>query len=424
MIVRQGGRVRGSTPAFKAARLPRSPRMGTGFLRAVATLIAAMGFAARAPADTTRLAPDVPQIPRQSPTTSAPVTLAASGGHATTQKRGKAGPGCPALYPRGTIDFGGLNPAIEGRPSASQFRAGDVVEIDPLNMDRDAARELIADLQSRGARVSIYLVGGHCVFGRLDDCDTLQAKGVRLGPTGSWNWDSEEKRILDIAHPAVLERIRAGARLGWDLGANYIRVDNLHYPAGSEGERTPRQMKILIEMLLALEDELRADRTIPPERVTGLVAHNNLEAWEHLLKTRQIRRPPGLMTSERTAQLAYKGQRYKGDGLMKAGRLRPTEVREIIAGSRMAVSLGIPYTVAEFDVSHDLGGSRGSTYRLPQAYVEELGRLPGITEVLVIPDESHYVGRGTSRRGTGPSVLAGAPFPAGSDRHAAACLRR
>ena len=57
-------------------------------------------------------------------------------------------------------------------------------------------------------------------------------------------------------------------------------------------------------MAYDIEDRLRAESIIEPERVTGLVAHNNLTTWEQLITQGRIRRPPSFLTSERTAQLA------------------------------------------------------------------------------------------------------------------------
>jgi hypothetical protein len=88
-----------------------------------------------------------------------------------------------------------------------------VVQIDPKTMF--AAQAYIGELQSLGVRVSIYLVGGHCEIGA--DCDQL-GKGVRLGSTGSWNWDKTERRILDITHRTVLVRLAAGSITDGDWG--------------------------------------------------------------------------------------------------------------------------------------------------------------------------------------------------------------
>jgi hypothetical protein len=329
---------------------------------------------------------------------------------------------CPALYPAGVVKFTGLNPAIERKRALSNFASGEVVEIDPLTMPEAEGRQFIADLQALGARVSIYLVGGHCVFGWASDCNDLA--GVRLGPTGSWNWDKEEKRILDITHPLVIERLRKGAETGWRLGANYIRVDNLHYPAGATDERTAEQMKVVFDALHKVEDQLRRERVIPPDRSTGVVAHNNLEIWEKLIRSGQLKRPPVLLTSERTGQLAFKGQGYKGDTLLKAGSLKPEDVGEIAAGSRIARALGVPYTIVEFAVSHDLGGQPGKTYDLPPAYVDQLARVSGVTEVVVMPSEANYVGRGQVIAGDGPRHLPLTSHPANAGKIAMTCMQQ
>lgn len=134
-----------------------------------------------------------------------------------------------------TIKFSGLYPAIEGKIPLSNFAAGQVVEIDPKTMPEEEARAYIAAIKSLGGRVSIYLIGGHCELG--PDCDGLRER-VTLGSTGSWNWNMTERRILDITHPLVLARLAAGIENGWRLGANYIRIDNLHHPAGSKHPRT------------------------------------------------------------------------------------------------------------------------------------------------------------------------------------------
>ena len=49
-------------------------------------------------------------------------------------------PACPALYAGGTVAFTGLFPAIEGRMDVSNFRPGQIVEIDPATMPEADAR--------------------------------------------------------------------------------------------------------------------------------------------------------------------------------------------------------------------------------------------------------------------------------------------
>ncbi|HET7253240.1 MAG TPA: hypothetical protein VFJ46_05705, partial [Xanthobacteraceae bacterium] len=205
-------------------------------------------------------------------------------GHAAAQAQR---PLCPRLLPSEIIKFEGLYPAIEDRLPPSKFKPGEIVEIDPRQLPTAEAQEYISSLKALGARVSIYLVGGHCDIGA--DCDAL--KGVQLGPTGSWHWDKEEKRILDITHPDVLARLAKGIEEGWTLGANYIRIDNLHHPAGSTHPRTPTQMKKIIDLAQDIEDRLRGSGAIESDRVTGLVAHNNLVTWQQLIEQGQLRRP-------------------------------------------------------------------------------------------------------------------------------------
>lgn len=330
---------------------------------------------------------------------------------------------CPALYPKSTVPFTGLYPAIEERLPVRKFRAGQIVEIDFVTMPEAQFKDHVAELQALPARVSAYLPGGHCNI-ENKDCAALEGVGIATGPTGSWNWDKDEKRILDIAHEASIKRLTKGAERAWRLGVNYVRVDNLHSPAGSTQPRTLAQMKTIFDAIHNVEDGLRRDGVIPPDRATGVVAHNNLEVWEELIRTEQLKRPPVFLTSERTAQLAYKGQGYKGDAAMKAGVLAPQQVGEITAGRKLALALGIPYTVAEFRISHDLGGKPDTTYRMPLKYVKTLATLPGVSEVLVISNETHYVGRGKPLPGTGPKSLAAGPFPADSGKLAMSCFER
>ena len=114
--------------------------------------------------------------------------------------------------------------------------------------------------------MSVYLVGGHCDLGA--DCASLP-KSVRLGTTGSWNWDKEERRILDITDFAVLDRLARGIENGWRMGANYIRIDNLHHPSGSSEPRTPAQMKTIIDLAFDIEDRLRANGSSNPIGLPG-----------------------------------------------------------------------------------------------------------------------------------------------------------
>jgi hypothetical protein len=311
---------------------------------------------------------------------------------------------CERSLPKEVIQFTGLYPAIEEMISLTNFRAGEVVEIDPDTMPADEAKSYIRDIAGLGARVSIYIVGGHCELG--PNCDSLP-KTVRQGPTGSWNWDQSERRILDITHPAVLSRIAQKIERGWQLGANYIRIDNLHHPAGSTHPRTPDQMKTIIDLGQGIEDRLRASGVIERERVTGLVAHNNLTAWENLIESGKLRQLPALLTSERTAQLADLPN-YEGDIRLKRGTLSPSDVPDIQAGRRLATYFQIPYSVVEFRMSHDLT-RRGQKYLLPQRYVDAIRSLSGVSEVIVIRDETHYVGRDEVFEGAGPKTLPASP---------------
>jgi hypothetical protein len=174
---------------------------------------------------------------------------------ASTKEEAAAAEACPALYPHGRRPFTGLNPAIEGKRKLSNFAPNQIVEIDFTTMEDTTA--YIKQLRKIPVHVSIYLPGGHCNI-ENKDCANLEKAGVRrLDTTGSWNWDKDERRILDITHPASLERLKEGAKRGWTLGANYIRGDNLHYPAGSKEPRTAKQAKEIFEALLEVEDQLR-----------------------------------------------------------------------------------------------------------------------------------------------------------------------
>jgi hypothetical protein len=311
---------------------------------------------------------------------------------------------CERSLPKEVMPFAGLYPAIEERISVTNFRVGEVVEIDPDTMPEDEAKSYIRDIIALGARVSIYVVGGHCQLG--PDCDSLP-KNVRLGPTGSWNWDQSERRILDITHPAVLSRIAEKIERGWKLGANYIRIDNLHHPAGSTHPRTPDEMKTIIDLGQNIEERLRTSGVIERERVTGLVAHNNLTTWEILIEDGKLRQLPALLTSERSAQLANLPD-YEGDIRLKRGTLSPSQVPDIQAGRRLATYFQIPYSVVEFRMSHELT-RRGQKYLLSQRYVDTIRNLSGVSELIVIRDETHYVGRYEVFEGPGPKALPASP---------------
>src|SRR5262249_44292621 len=114
---------------------------------------------------------------------------------------------CTRLLPAETIKFTGLYPAIEQRLPLSSFKGGQIVEIDPRTMTPGEARAYVKSLKAFGARVSIYLNGGHCDIDA--DCDRLP-KSVELGSTGSWHWDRSERRILNVTHPSVLSRLAKG----------------------------------------------------------------------------------------------------------------------------------------------------------------------------------------------------------------------
>ena len=307
---------------------------------------------------------------------------------------------CSRLLPRATVGFSGLYPTLEGKVPIAEFRPGQIVEINPYLMSGSDAREYIRQIKSVGARVSIYVIGGHCEIDR--DCDHLPAT-VRLGTTGSWYWDRLERRILNITHPAVLARLAAEIENGWRLGANYIRIDNLHHPAGSTHRRTAGQMQKILGLAQTIESRLHASGVIEAERVTGLAAHNNLVVWRQLLEQGKLQRPPAYLTSERTAQLAA-FPHYEADTLMKTNELTPSDVPDIPAGRQLAEHFQIPYVVVEFRRSHDLARI-GKTYELPQSYVDKVHRLAGVSEVMVMASEDQYAGRGDVLWGRGPKLL-------------------
>jgi hypothetical protein len=93
---------------------------------------------------------------------------------------------------------------------------------------------------------------------------------------------------------------------------------------------------------------------------------------------------------------------------LKAGRLTPLDVPDIDAGRRIAGHFQLPYSVVEFRRSHDLAHP-GSTFELPQAYIDALARLSGITQVIVMPSKSRYVGRDQGFPGPGARVLPRTP---------------
>ena len=162
-------------------------------------------------------------------------------------------------------------------------------------------------------------------------------------------------------------------------------------------------MLAILDLAHEIEDQLRADGTISADKVTGVVAHNNLVTWEKLVGSAKLRRPPALLTSERTAQLAA-GTRWEGDQGMKAGKLKPPDVSDIEAGRRLAARLGVPYTIVEFARTHDLA-LEDRYYPLPRAYAEAAARLVGVSEVIVMTSEDHYVGRPVVIDGGGPRYL-------------------
>lgn len=166
-------------------------------------------------------------------------------------------------------------------------------------------------------------------------------------------------------------------------------------------------MKTIIDLGQGIEDRLRASGMIERERVTGLVAHNNLAVWEILIEDGELRQLPALLTSERSAQLANLTD-YQGDIRLKRGTLSPSDVPDIQAGRRLATYFQIPYSVVEFRMSHDLT-RRGQRYLLPQRYVDAIRNLSGVSELIVARDETHYVGRDEVFEGAGPKTLPASP---------------
>ncbi len=294
--------------------------------------------------------------------------------------------------------FSGLVLAIEGE-DARTFRGldmrGKIVEIDPIALrgngwNNNRIRQYVSDLKNMGATPQVYLVGGHLQSGR----DNLNDPRFQTGPTGNWRWDGNERRIHNITSPASMERIRQGVADAFSLGIPLIRIDNLHNPGGAAAPRTAAQLKQFADMVHREEDQARARGSIQPNEVAGFTAHNNHVEWEKLVNSGALQRLPVWLTSEKTPQQTGD---YSGDQRAKAGTLTPADIPEIAAAQRMAGRFNLPYAIVDAR-SMDDAARRGSTYQLPQSYVQALQRLPNVSEVTVLNGESNYSSRNVANR--------------------------
>ena len=305
---------------------------------------------------------------------------------------------CARRLPAETIEFAGLYPAIEERLPLSNFRAGQIVEIDPRKMTPRQARAHIEGLRALGARVSIYLVRGSLRHRRgLQELAEIRAarldRKLALGPVRATH--------PQVTHPGVLAGLAQGIENGWRLGANYVRDRTSSIIRRVRPIQGFRQRCARSSTSVMTSKSVSADGTIEPERVTGLVAHNNLASWRQLIEQGRLRRPPRSSTSERPGSTG---------GASRFRRRHPNERRPAPARrrlghrSRPAPRRALSNSVRGRGISrdwHDLARP-GRSYELPQAYVDAVRRLSGVTEALVIPDESRYVGAGRGALGKGP----------------------
>ncbi|MBS0241859.1 MAG: hypothetical protein JSS20_06755 [Proteobacteria bacterium] len=278
---------------------------------------------------------------------------------------------------RRAVAITGYNAAIDidRFPALSSVRKGQVVEFNPAPLADPAG--YMRDVALLGAVPEWYWVGLNCLAGT--DCDALGAAGVKLGSTGTPEWNKTEKRIYDITHPASLARARVemhrALEAAAEAGSNLLfRIDNLHNLDNPTFDmrdvRSDAEVSTLLNVWFEEVAKLRAAGRLKPSQIVGLTAHNNLAFWSRWIASG--RTPPLVMQLE-----------------------NPTQVLdELQIGVNLMRDRSIPLIAIEFE--------RGLDYVPTPDQIDAVAQKVSLT--IVIADETHYEGARTID-GPGPREL-------------------
>jgi len=287
----------------------------------------------------------------------------------------------------------GSNFNTDGNVSLSSVKAGHTVEIDPFGHqsfpDGLSAQKFIREAQNRGAKVVVYLPGGH-VYTSPGGPDSMSqytdskwkakyGEPLRFGNSGGVWQEKGERRVLDQSHPGFLARQQQRMLDCMNLGANGIRYDNLHSPSGGE-KATEKQILAIYETFLKAKEQFLAKGGKIPQGGLGLVPHNSMPIWEKLIEEGKVDKNNIFMLGlERTTQLSNNAP--------------PEQHPEILAAIRMSKKYGFGMAVTNFQTERTRTGTVDLDSNHPnyQQRVFDLIKQAGILgQVTTVPDENNY----------------------------------
>lgn len=285
-------------------------------------------------------------------------------------------------YADGT-EWTGSNFNTDKTLSLSSVRSGHTVEIDPFG--HTVPKGFIKAAQEKGAKVVVYLPGGHCYTdGGKDGCDQYSEKGIKFGRTGAVWENKGERRILDQSHPEFVARQEERFLDVFRLGANGSRYDNLHSPEGGS-KATKEQVEAIYGAFLQARDRFIQAGGKEPKGGFGLVPHNSMPIWEQLINEGKVNPKDIFMLGlERTTQLS--------------GDADPLNHPEIEAALRIAKRHNLGVAITNFQLEHtkDKQGKNKDVnlddhYPNYQDRVLQAARNAGVkVQITTVPDEDNY----------------------------------
>lgn len=287
----------------------------------------------------------------------------------------------------------GSNFNTDGNVSLSSVKAGHTVEIDPFGHESFpeglSAKKFIREAQNKGARVVIYLPGGH-VYTSSGSPDSIShytdskwkakyGEPLRFGNTGGVWQEKGERRVIDQTHPGFLARQQQRMLDSMELGANGVRYDNLHSPTGGE-KATEKQVLAIYETFLKAKEQFLTKGGKIPRGGLGIVPHNSMPIWEKLIEEGKVDPKNIFMLGlERTTQLS--------------NNAAPEQHPEILAAIRMAKKYGFGMAVTNFQTERNRAGKvdLNTSHANYQQRVFDLIKRAGIVgQVTTVPDENNY----------------------------------
>lgn len=205
-----------------------------------------------------------------------------------------------------TVQLEHYNANIETYPKLATVKPGQLVEF-----NAEAVSDHIQYLRGIAAKGGIpewYWVGANCNKG--PDCAVLEQAKVKLGSTGTAEWNKTEYRIYDLAHPSAIARAEQEMRRALTAAAAakshlVFRIDNMHdlddprfYD--TEHKQSFAELRAMTETWARIENEMRAAGSLQPTQITGLTAHNNFAFWKDLLASGG--KPPIVLRIENPTQ--------------------------------------------------------------------------------------------------------------------------